>query len=86
MMLLAFVLVLPCTQSVHLRQFEQNPHYNGYHCDTMINNIIVYATDGKVIPCVIPGSWNDGSISTKILPILPDRFGAFKIFVDQGLA
>ena len=27
---------------------EQNSMYNGYHSDTMVNNLIAYGPDGKV--------------------------------------
>ncbi len=66
---------------------EQNAMYNGYHSDTMANNIIVYGADGKVIMCAlnIPGRCHDGSIHINILPIHHERIGMFKICVDQGL-
>lgn len=65
---------------------EQNAMYNGYHADTMVNNIIVYGADGKVIMCALnfPGSSHDGSLCTNILPILREKIGVFKICVDQG--
>ena len=65
---------------------EQNAMYNGYHADTMVNNIIVYGADGKVIMCALnfPGSSHDGSLCTNILPILCERIGLFKICVDEG--
>ena len=27
---------------------QQNSMYNGYHSDTMVNNVIAYGADGKV--------------------------------------
>ena len=65
---------------------EQNSMYNGYHSDTMVNNVIVYGANGKVILCAInfPGSTHDGSICANILPIIRERIGVYKICVDQG--
>ena len=64
---------------------EQNAMYNGYHSDTIVNNLIVYGADGKVILCALnfPGSSHDGSLYTNILPILRERIGVFKICIDQ---
>ena len=65
---------------------EQNSMNNGYHCDTMVNSIMVFAADGKVILCALnsPDSCHDGSICTNILPILCERIGVFKNCADQG--
>jgi hypothetical protein len=67
-------------------QIEQNAMYNGYHSDTMINNIFAYGPDGKVFLCAInfPGSWHDGSITANILPYITNNIGNYKICVDQG--
>ena len=63
-------LVSECTSDV----FEQNAMYNGYHSETMVNNIIAYGPDGKVFLAAInfPGSWHDGSITANILPLIKD--------------
>jgi hypothetical protein len=65
---------------------EQNAMYNGYHSDTMVNNIFAYGPDGKVFLCAVnfPGSWHDGSITANILPYIANRIGNKKICVDQG--
>ena len=31
--------------------YEQNAMYNGYHADTMVNNVFAYGADGKVFLC-----------------------------------
>ena len=31
--------------------FEQNTMYNGYHSDTMVNNVFAYGADGTVFLC-----------------------------------
>lgn len=45
-------------------QRTQNTFYNGYHGDTMVNNVLVYGPDGKVFFCCLnyPGSWHDAAI------------------------
>ena len=65
----------------------QNSMYSGYHSDTMVNNLLAYAPDGKVIFCAInfPGSWHDGSITANVLPYICTKIGSYKIVVDQGL-
>ena len=71
-----------CTSEV----LEQNSMYNGYHSDTMVNNLIAYGPDGKVFLAAInfPGSWHDGSITANILPYIRERIGNYKMCVDQG--
>ena len=75
-------LVSECTSEV----FEQNAMYNGYHSETMVNNIIAYGPDGKVFLTAInfPGSWHDGSITANILPYIGKRIGNYKMCIDQG--
>jgi hypothetical protein len=57
-----------CTSEV----FEQNTMYNGYHSNTMVNNIIAYGPDGNMFLVAIkfPGGWPDGSITANILPYI----------------
>ena len=64
----------------------QNALYNGYHVDTMVNNVFAYGSDGKVFLAAInyPGSHHDGSIVSHILPYIKDKIGSYKICVDQG--
>jgi len=78
-----FSLVSECTSEV----LEQNAMYNGYHSETMVNNIIAYGPDGKVFLAAInfPGSWHDGSITANILPYIHERIGNYEMCVDQGL-
>ncbi len=65
---------------------EQNAMYNGYHSDTMVNNIIAYGPDGKVFLCTInfPGSWHDGSIVANILRYIHNNIRNYKMCIDQG--
>ncbi len=67
-------------------ELEQNAMYNGYHSDTMVNNVFAYGPNGKVFLRAInfPGSWLDGSIKANILPYIQNNIGNYKMCVDQG--
>jgi hypothetical protein len=58
------------------KPIEQNSMYSGYYSNTMVNNIFAYGPDGKVFLCAInfPGSWYDGSITTKGSLAFPSEF------------
>jgi hypothetical protein len=71
-------LVSDCTSEV----FEQNAMYNGYHSETMVNNIIAYGVFLAAIN--FPGSWHDGSITANILLYIHERIGNYKMCIDQG--
>jgi hypothetical protein len=77
---------LSLTSECSSEVIEQNAMYNGYHSDTMVNNIFAYGPDGKVFLCAInfPGSWHDGSLTANVLPYIRDNIGCYKICVDQG--
>ena len=51
---------------------EQNAMYTGYHSDTMVNNVFVWGTDGKVFLCALNfvGSAHDGSLVANMLPAI----------------
>lgn len=68
------------------KRIEQNAYYCGYDCDTMVNNVLVFGPDGKVFFCAInyPGSWSDGTLTTRFFSHIKDRIGDYKICVDQG--
>ena len=61
-------------------------YYCGYDCKTMINNVMAYGPDGKIIFCAInyPGSWVDGSLTTRFFHHIKSRIRPYKICVDQG--
>ena len=65
--------------------YEQNAMYNGYHSDTMVNNVFAYGINGKVYLCGLnfPRSSHDGSITANLLPIIIEKIGSFKICVHQ---
>jgi hypothetical protein len=77
---------LSLTSECTSEMLEQNSMYNGYHSDTMVNNLIAYGPDGKVFLCAVnfPGSWHDGSITANILPYICKMIGSYKMCVDQG--
>ena len=67
-------------------RLTQNAYYCGYDCDTMVNNVLVFGPDGKVFFCAInyPGSWADGTLTSRFFNNIQKRIGDFKICVDQG--
>jgi hypothetical protein len=65
---------------------SQATNYNGYHHDTMCNNVFCFAPTGKIIfACInFPGSWHDSQVSLSLIAKVVENIGAFKICVDQG--
>lgn len=66
--------------------FDQNAYYNGYHCETMVQNIFVFYPTGKVgFACInFPGSWHDTTVADDIIEWAIRNLGEYKICVDQG--
>lgn len=64
----------------------QNSFYNGYHADTMVNNILAYGPDGKVFFAGInfPGTWGDGLVASFFISKIIEEIGDYRICVDQG--
>jgi hypothetical protein len=64
----------------------QNTMYCGYNCDTMVNNMFAYGPDGKVFFAAInfPGSWVDGSLTSRFLHQMKRRMALYKMCIDQG--
>ena len=67
-------------------QYEQNAMYDGYSCDTTVNNVLAYGPDGKVFLSALnfPGSWTDGKLSAHFIEFIKRKIGRYKICVDQG--
>jgi len=65
---------------------SQATNYNGYHHDTMINNVFCFSPTGKIIFAGIsfPGSWHDSQVSLSLISKVVRNIGDFKICVDQG--
>ena len=65
---------------------EQNAMYDGYTCDTIVNNVLAYGPDGKVFLSALnfPGSWTDGKLSAHFIEFIRQKIGRYKICVDQG--
>jgi len=67
-------------------ELEQSAYYNGYHHDTMVNNVLFFTPDGKISYAAInyPGSWHDATVSSRFIQKVIRCIGDFKICVDQG--
>jgi len=65
----------------------QNSMYSGYHSDTMVNNLVGYGPDGRVIFCAINflRSMHGGSITANISPYNQKMVDTYKMCVNQGL-
>jgi hypothetical protein len=63
----------------------QSEYYNGYHQDTMINNIFLFSPEGKVLYSVFnaPGSRHDSHVAQPLVAIIIDNTSFYKICVDQ---
>jgi hypothetical protein len=64
----------------------QNAYYCGYDCDTIVNNVLVFGPNGKVIFCATnyPGCWANGTLTAHFFSHITKRIGDYKICVDQG--
>ena len=64
----------------------QATDYNGYHHDTMCNNVFCFAPTGKIIYACInyPGSFHDSQVSAGLIRCVLEYIGRYKICVDQG--
>ncbi len=67
-------------------RITQNVYYCGYGCDTMVNNVLVFGPDGKVVFCPnnYPGSWANGTLTACFFSHITKRIGDYKICMDQG--
>jgi hypothetical protein len=65
---------------------SQATNYNGYHHDTMCNNVFCFAPTGKIIyGCInFPGSWHDSQVCQHLIAKVVHSLGNYKICVDQG--
>ena len=65
---------------------RQTTDYNGYHHDTMCNNVFCFAPTGKIIySCInFPGSFHDSQVSVGLINVVLEHIGRYKICVDQG--
>jgi len=65
---------------------EQSKYYNGYHHDTMINNVLLFAPTGKIVYACLnsPGSWHDSQVCASLIAKVLRSIGVYKICVDQG--
>lgn len=66
----------------------QNAYYDGFTCDTCVNNVFVFSPEGKVLFAATnyPGSWHDSAVSFDLIQTVLDTIGDedFAFCVDQG--
>ena len=67
-------------------RIEQNALNCSCDCDMMVNNVLVFGSNGKVFFCAInfPGSWSVGTLTAHFFSHIKKRIGDYKICVDQG--
>ena len=60
-------------------QDKQDVFYNGYHGDTMVNNVLAFAPTGNVIFVAInhPGSWHDSTVAARLTRWAKDNLGDY---------
>ena len=65
---------------------RQTTDYNGYHHDTMCNNVFCFAPTGKIIySCInFPGSFHDSQVAVGLINVVLEHIGPYKICLDQG--
>jgi hypothetical protein len=64
----------------------QNAAYNGYHHDTMCNNVFAFAPTGKIVYCCLnyPGSYHDSAVASELIDITIRKIGVYSFCVDSG--
>ena len=77
-----YILAVQCSDE----EEDQNAAYNGYHHDTMCNNVLAFAPDGTIIYACInfPGSWHDSMVCQSLIDVVMRKIGVFALCVDQG--
>jgi hypothetical protein len=65
---------------------DQNAAYNGYHHDTMCNNVFAFVPTGKIVYACInfPGSWHDTTVASDLIDITVRKIGDYAFCVDSG--
>lgn len=83
---------LSLTTECTSERLTQNAYYSGYHCDTMVNNVLAFGADGKVFFCALnyPGSWNDGSVTAQFFPtskieLAGTKFALIRDFLEAAM-
>jgi hypothetical protein len=66
--------------------FLQNAAYNGYHHDTMCNNVFAFSSTGIIIYACInfPGSFHDSVVANDLIDITVRKIGGYAFCVDSG--
>jgi hypothetical protein len=65
---------------------EQSNEYNGYHHDTMCQNVFAFAPTGKIIHASIdfPGFFHDSQVAMDLIDVVIRKIGTYAMCVDQG--
>ena len=75
---------IECTSEPNI----QNAYYDGFTCDTCVNNVLLFSPEGKILFAAInfPGSWHDSAVSFDLIRTVLDAVGDedFAFCVDQG--
>eukprot|EP01040_Poterioochromonas_malhamensis_P010475 gene10475-11397_t len=69
-------------------EISQSMYYSGHHKATMINNVLAFSSEGKIIHATIncPGSWHDSQVAAHLMAIVEAKIEKFAICVDQGFS
>jgi len=66
----------------------QNAYYDGFTCDTCVNNVFLFSPEGRILFAAInyPGSWHDSAVSLDLIRTVLEAVGQedFAFCVDQG--
>jgi hypothetical protein len=67
-------------------RLQQNAMYDGYIKDTMINNVLAFAPNGKIIYAALnfPGSWPDSQLAAALQQQVVNTIGDYALCVDSG--
>lgn len=60
--------------------------FNGYHGESMVNNVIAYGVDGTVFDCALnfPENCHASSIIANLPSCISNSIGVYMICVDQS--
>jgi hypothetical protein len=75
-------LPVKCSDDMYL----QNGAYNGYHHDTMCNNVFAFSITGLIICACInyPGSFHDSVVANDLIDVTIRKTGGYAFCVDSG--
>ena len=67
----------------------QNAYYDGFVCDTTVNNVFLFSPEGKIVHAAynFPGSWHDSAVAFDLIETvlrMGDQGLDYAFCVDQG--